>query len=340
MGSGEWLTDVYAERARFKVATGKATFDYDDSLKRLPSHLRKVHPTLDPFGVKARESRDSDDHPNSQAVAILFDVTGSMGKIPETLQKKLSELNGLLVRKGYIENPQILFGAIGDIRGGIVAMGEPGFVRGDIAPLQAGQFESDNRMDENLENLYLEGGGNGQKRESYGLADYFIARHTDIDCWNKRRRKGYFFTIGDEMAWLDINRFEVKKIIGDHLAKDVSLEEIVREVRQRYHRYHIYPLGASYDNDPEVEGFWKKLLGEGFLKLDDPEAVCETIALQIGINEGRIDLDEGVKHLQELGVPKSTRLTVRRALATGSKPTVRGTVSLPGLTNKSLGEPK
>ena len=58
-----------------------------------------------------------------------------------------------------------MFGAIGD-------------ATCDRAPLQVGQFESDNRMDDDLGRILLEGGGGGQKTESYELAMYFMARHT------------------------------------------------------------------------------------------------------------------------------------------------------------------
>ena len=60
----------------------------------------------------------------------------------------------------------------------------------DRVPLQVGQFESDNRMDQNLEHMILEGGGGGQKTESYELMLYVAARHTAIDCWDKRRPQG------------------------------------------------------------------------------------------------------------------------------------------------------
>lgn len=323
MGSGEWLTDIYAERMRYKASTGKSVFDYDSTVRRLPRSRWTVHPTLDPFGVKVRESRDSAEHPTSLAIATFFDVTGSMVDLPRVFQTKLKELNGLLVRKGTVEHPQILFGAIGD-------------ATCDTLPLQVGQFESDNRMDENLENIVLEGGGGGQKTESYELAMYFIARHTEIDSWNKRRKKGYLFMIGDEMAYGFVNRGEVKRAIGDILKEDIPTPSIVKEVGQRFETYYILPEGASHGGDREVLSFWKRLLGQNVLELEDPEAVCETIALQIGINEGKTDLDEGLKHLEELGISKSTRLAVRKALATKSKPPIKGTISLPGLTNKSL----
>ena len=132
MGSGRWSTDVYDAAARYRAATARAR-SATATAARAP-----VHPALDPFDVHGRESRDSDEHPQSLAIAVLFDVTGSMGGVPRTLQKKLPQLLGLLLRKGYATDPQIMFGAIGD-------------ATCDRAPLQVGQFESDNRMDDDLE---------------------------------------------------------------------------------------------------------------------------------------------------------------------------------------------
>src|SRR5262249_16376976 len=131
MGSGRWSTDVYDAATRMRAATGASAFGYSDSGARV------VHDRLNPFGVTVRESRDSDEHPTSLAIAVLFDVTGSMRNVPRVLQAKLPGLLGLLLRKGYADDPQILFGAIGD-------------ATCDRVPLQVGQFESDNRMDEDL----------------------------------------------------------------------------------------------------------------------------------------------------------------------------------------------
>ena len=40
---------------------------------------------MSPVGVQIRESRDSDNHPTSLAVAVFLDITGSMGRIPELI---------------------------------------------------------------------------------------------------------------------------------------------------------------------------------------------------------------------------------------------------------------
>ena len=42
---------------------------------------RAIDPALNPFGVTLRESRDSAINPESNAIIVGLDVTGSMGKI-------------------------------------------------------------------------------------------------------------------------------------------------------------------------------------------------------------------------------------------------------------------
>ena len=74
--------------------------------------------------------------------SVLMDVTGSMRQVPVILQANLPRLMGLLIRKGYLEHPQILIGAIGD-------------ATCDTAPLQLGQFESGIEIEEDLGKLFL-----------------------------------------------------------------------------------------------------------------------------------------------------------------------------------------
>jgi hypothetical protein len=302
MGSGRWSTNVYDEHNRARAKSGKSAFDYSDSLHRSGRSKWRVHQTLDPKDVGVRESRSSAEHPNSTSIVVMFDVTGSMGEVPVTLQKKLPDLLGLLLRKGYVADPQILFGAIGD-------------ATCDAIPLQIGQFESDNRMDENLENIFLEGGGGGQRTESYELAMYFVARHTEIDCWDKRGHKGYCFIIGDEMAYPFVKKQEVNSHIGDGLERDIPTVEIVKELQKRYHVFYVLPKAAGYGGDRQILGFWRALLGQNVLELEESEAVCETIALTIGMLEGTIDLRAGVADLKEFGIADKTVQVVTTALA-------------------------
>lgn len=173
-------------------------------LRYRPRRDWTVHPNLDPHGVTVRESRDSAEHPESLAIAVLLDVTGSMAAVPRTLQRKLPGLLGLILDRGYATDPQVMFGAIGD-------------ATCDRVPLQIGQFESDNRMDDDLGRLVLEGGGGGQMTESYELALYFMARHASIDCHEKRGKRGYLFLVGDEMSYPQVEAREAQQIVGADL---------------------------------------------------------------------------------------------------------------------------
>ncbi|WP_082772226.1 hypothetical protein [Actinoplanes sp. TFC3] len=282
MGSGRWSTDVYSAAASYRAATGTSAFAYSDS------GARKPHKALDPHGVGTRESRDSAEHPSSTPISVLFDVTGSMRSVPRVLQTKLPQLLGLLTRKGYATDPHIMFGAIGD-------------ATCDRVPLQVGQFESDNRMDEDLARIVLEGGGGGQRTESYELAMYFMARHTSLDSLSKRGRRGYLFIIGDEMPYGQVKPKEVKRIIGDDLREPIAVEAMVSELQRSYDTYYILPGAASYGGDKQILGYWRRLLGQQVIELDDLDAVCETIALTVGLGEEAIDLTEGLADLADVG---------------------------------------
>lgn len=282
MGGTYWSDDHYRERSSFLRKAGRSAFEYHDLVAGLPEHKRRVHDKMNPSGVKCRESRDSDAHPESRAVAVLFDVTGSMGSVPRILQKNLCQLMGLLLRKGYLAHPQILIGGIGD-------------ATCDRAPLQVGQFESGIEIDEDLAKLWLEGGGGGQQMESYELAMYFMARKTAMDCLEKRGQRGYLFLIGDEMPYGYVKRKEVAKIVGDRLQENIPVRELVRELAAKFDTYFILPNLTSYYDDPKIQSAWVSLLGQNAMRLEDPEGISELIASTIGLAEGVVDL-EGVHH--------------------------------------------
>jgi hypothetical protein len=257
---------------------------------------------MNPLG-KLRESRDSAQHPTSVAVAVIFDVTGSMGEVPRVLQTKLGALMRVLIEKGYLAHPQILFGAVGD-------------AYSDRVPLQIGQFESGLEMDDDLGKIYLEGGGGGQVHESYELALYFMARHTSTDCYERRGKRGYLFTIGDEKPYPAARREQILGHIGDRLERDVPVEQIVAEAQQRYECFHIIPTNTSHGRSPEVQGRWRELLGERVLLLDDEGAVCETIALAIGLCEGTLfSLAAGAADLAAAGADPRATTAAASALA-------------------------
>jgi hypothetical protein len=277
-------------------------------------------------GKVMRESRDSADHPTSLAIGVIFDETGSMGGIPVILQKKLATLMNLLISKGYVPHPQILFGAIGD-------------ANGDSVPLQIGQFESDITMDDNLTNIFLEGHGGGQTSETYELSHYFFARHTATDCWERRQQKGYFFTIGDENFYPTIRKDQVADLIGDKLQADLKTVDVVRELEERYHVFHIIAEQGGYSHNKIIEDNWRSLLGERVLLLEETSNVAELIAMTIGLCEGTIDIDSGASDLASVGVSAASIKAVRTALVpyASSGALAKNVSNLPSVTDPSGG---
>jgi hypothetical protein len=218
------------------------------------------------------------------------------------MQAKLGALMRVLIQRGYVDHPQVLFGAVGD-------------ATCDRVPLQIGQFESGLEMDEDLGKIYIEGGGGGQVYESYELAMYFMARHTAIDCYEKRGHKGYLFTIGDEKPYASVTRAIAHDYIGDSMPRDLPLKKLLAELHERYEHFHIVPTNTSHGRDPAIQAHWRDLLGERVLMLDDEAAVCETIALTIGICEGTLDdLAVGAADLVAAGCDRDTAATAAAAL--------------------------
>jgi len=100
MGSGTF--DAGAYRAFTATTKGLATDEIYAS--------RSIHSNLNPLGVKLRESRDSQDNPNSTPLIVALDVTGSMGMLADVIAREgLGTLfTGILERKP-IPDPHVMF---------------------------------------------------------------------------------------------------------------------------------------------------------------------------------------------------------------------------------------
>jgi hypothetical protein len=253
---------------------------------------------MNPKGLKVRECRDSADHPESLGIIFALDVTGSMGGIPHLLAKQeLPNLMKLFTACG-VADPQVMFMAIGD-------------ATSDRASLQVGQFESTAElMDQWLTWSYLEGGGGGTGSESYELAFYVAAQHTDTDNWAKRRKKGYLFMTGDELPYPSVSRHQIEALLGENLDEDIPIEEVIAAAAEAYHLFFLIP-------DPEraknCGARWRNLLGDHAIIMETPTDACTVAAAIVGITENRIkDLDSLAKILSDNGFsPERTGSTLR-----------------------------
>lgn len=297
MGGGNWNINNYARNTQQKINTG-TNFGYSNQTRSQSQTNWKAHEDLDPkkvagpgsplAGQIVRESRDNAEHPNSVPIAVIFDETGSMGQDASRVQSKLANLFGLLLRKGYVEDPQILTGAYGD-------------ARTDRVPLQVSQFESDNRVDEALDKLFIEGNGGGNGGESQALAWYYLAHHTATDAWEKRGKKGYAFLIADEITH-ELTAQEIQNFIGDGEPQGkFDLASLAKTLQEKWEVFILVNNNYAAQGQGSVK-FYQKYFGEkNVLVLETAESVTETIGIVIGVQEGNVDIEEAEEDLKEIG---------------------------------------
>lgn len=261
MGHGSYSSESRTIRATKSGYYHKSTNEIFDQ--------RSINNAMNPFGVKVRESRDSEEHPESLAVIVALDETGSMGSVPAYLVKDgLNQMMDNIIDGGE-PDPQVLFLGIGDHES-------------DQAPLQVGQFESsDELLDTWLTKVYLEGGGGGNDGESYHLAHYFAAFHTEMDCLDKRGRKGFLFTIGDEPVLPTLPAKAIKKIMGPGQYEDYTTEQLIAKAAERYNVFHIHVTATYSGSRQKVMDGWKQLLKDHLLIVDKPEDISNVIARTI-----------------------------------------------------------
>ena len=308
MGSSSYSDDFTRDLLRTTKASGrKDIFSYSDDYHS--GRVRELHSSVDPKrknseGKIIRESRDSAEHPNSLAIAILFDTTGSMGHIPQKFVEKLPTLMGLLVSKGYVEHPHILFGAVNDCKAG------------GREPFQCSQFEAGNEMDSALASTVIDGGGGGGYQESYEMGMYFLDRTVKMDCLEKRGEKGFLFIIGDELPYNNVSRREVVKYFGVDFPgqDDVPTSEVLASLKEKFHVFWIMPNEASHANDPKITDALERDYGQNFIRLVDTAGISELIATTVGVCLGH-DVTSVIKSLRDLGASDYVAKSVETSLA-------------------------
>lgn len=301
MGGGSWSAASYGASTARKIATG-TSFSHDRTAKSTGRYA--AHEALDPnkknsAGLNIREARDSADQPNSVPIVVGFDATGSMGGVPRLTQQKLTGLFGLLLRKGYVEDPTISIAAYGD-----------SYV--DRVPLQISQFESDNRIDDNLDKLFLEGGGGGNMGETQSLLWYYLINHTATDSWEKRHKKGYLFVIADEVA-LDLLPKHVKESIGDgEPIGDLTAKGLAKRLQETWD----VTILLVDNSTAQLQGsrvFYENMFGKkNVVTIQDASGITETIGLVLGAKEGNLDdIDQAEEDLKAVGADATS---IRAAL--------------------------
>jgi hypothetical protein len=296
IGGGSWDTGAYHSSATTRKETGVADFAYTKTATTVHTNLDPLRINSKPFGKL--ESRDSTEHPQSNPVLVCFDVTGSNHARAIDAQKRLPNLMELLNK--YLTDPQVAVAANDDYT-----------VVGNNS-VQISDFESDNRVDDHIRNIYLVGRGGGNDGESYDLLLYAAARKIVLDSVEKRGKKGYLFMYADEPIFNHVKKSEVKAVFGDVIEKDIPIAEIIEEARRNFNIFVVWPDGGyRHARDQYV-----KLFGdESVLTSQHPNLLCELIASTIGLHESKATPDSVVTDLVAIGVGDKEAKAIIKSMA-------------------------
>lgn len=225
-----------------------------------------------------REACDSAESPRSRGIIFAEDVSGSMDVFIHSLIK--DEFPRLITQTydSVSFNPHIMFMGVGDA------------AARDRAPLQATQFETDLRMLDQLQKIWLEGYGGGNGSESYILPWYFAAKHTRMDCFEKRGEKGFLFTFGDEGPTPRLTQHDIRYVFGNQDSlKEAMLtpEECLAMASEKFYCYHVILHGNNYRyRGDEYTRKWRNLMGSRVCDLSDHHYLPELVSTIFRMYEG------------------------------------------------------
>ena len=245
MGGGTWTTAAYSNYMKSAKKIDNVNNLNSRSVNQFYTAY-SIDSALNPKGVKFRECRDSDEHPNTIPVILALDVTGSMGSACAAVARQLDK-----IITGLYED-------VKDVEFMVMGIGDFAY---DSAPLQVSQFESDVRICDQLGKIYFEQGGGGNGFESYTAAWYFALNHTQLDCW-KRGKKGIIITMGDEPLNPYLPGREFDRIFG-YAGQDVNTTDLYEQVIEKFDVYHVIitdPEGSGWRYLERDKETWGKVL--------------------------------------------------------------------------------
>lgn len=246
MGCGSFTTSSFAS---YSASLGR-TYDKDTGrVKGQTYEARHIDEHMKPYKVM-RECCNTDEHPNTIPVILALDVTGSMGSAcMETAAALGTIMSDLYTR---FKDVQIMVMGIGDMAY-------------DRAPIQISQFESDVRIAEWLDKVWIEFGGGGNSYESYSAAWYMGLYHTKLDAYDKQGRKGIIITMGDEPMNPYLPKRGIVDVVGDSVQGDIETKELYADACKKFDIYHIAVNDRSsaysrFKND--IQNSFGQLLGD------------------------------------------------------------------------------
>lgn len=247
MGSGVFTKASFASYSTSLGRSYDTTTNYVSGQKYEAARLDEA---LDPKKFTIRECANNEEHPNTVPVILALDVTGSMGS---ACAETAAAIGRIVIN---------LFDRFKDVEFCVMGIGDLAY---DRAPIQMSQFESDVRIAEALDKVYMEHGGGGNAYESYTAAWYMGLHHTKLDCFDKQGRKGVIITMGDEPLNPYLPASQLNDATNAYAQGDVDTNALYEEASKKFDIFHIAInddacMYSYYESG--IRNTWGKLLGD------------------------------------------------------------------------------
>lgn len=237
-------------------------------------------------------------------VVAASDGTGSMAENLKRTFAAMGVLDTLLkpIRTGFGYNTQIATGVAQDV-----------IDRHPVA--QMSQFETDERIAEQIRLLIPDGGG-GDEIEDYQYLLGYAAWATDLDAVNFYGLKGYFFLMADQVCREEVRAADFQRLTGLTLpGQSMTTASICRELAKRFHTFYLQ-VGSYNANSrrDEITAWWEKRLGrDRVVVVPDPDFLAELETALIYVTETEQPTKEQVVKLLVEGTKNNKALDRHQA---------------------------
>lgn len=98
-----------------------------------------------------------------------------------------------------------------------------------------------------------------------------------MDCFEKRKQKGFLFTIGDEPTLKRLPKHSIESIMGTGQYGDYTAVELLEKARKTFNVYHLHIKEGYNGQDQNTIGDWKQLMSDNLVVVDNREDVSRII---------------------------------------------------------------
>lgn len=255
MGGSSYDRDVYKECSSSSWGSSYSSSfgtSYESSKMFTSTTL---HTSMNPKGKILTSNSKS-------PIIVVLDVTGSNIDFARVVYDKLPMFYGQIEQKGYLEDFEISFCAVGD-------------AYHDECPLQIGDFAKGIELDSWLEKIVLEGGGGAFGEESYELAAYYLLKNAQF----QKESEPIIFFIGDEKPYATVSRWQAEHFEIEFSQSIEPFSELRKKVNDNVFMLLNKACGEHFDAN--ITSCWQKLLApQHVIKISEEKAIID---LMLGI---------------------------------------------------------